>query len=203
MRTTESQKKPKCFFYLITFGIRRPAAQVRGGAAASLHLAAMAEEEEDVTMHFAAKKKKKPAKAAAEGEVAAAPAAAAPSAAEGGSGSGASAAAAPAATLTTSAPLLSEDGEREESYEDMLSRVYTLLNEHNPELIGRCVYQLCSLPLPLAACVPTFFALPAPNLLPHPHPTRPTPTPPRQREAAPQAPRRVPRGHHAHGLDQL
>ena len=105
-------------------------------------------------MLFAAKKKKKPAKAAAEGE-AAAPAVAAP---EGGSGSGASAAAAPAATLTASAPLLSEDGEREESYEDMLSRVYTLLNEHNPELIGRCVWQQCSLPaapcLWLPACPP-------------------------------------------------
>ncbi len=38
-------------------------------------------------------------------------------------------------------PSPTEDaGDQEETYEEMLSRVYTLLNEHNPELIGRSVF---------------------------------------------------------------
>ena len=44
-------------------------------------------------------------------------------------------------------PSPTEDGgDQEETYEEMLSRVYTLLNEHNPELIGRSVF----FPFPLA-----------------------------------------------------
>ena len=124
--------------------------------------------EEDVAALFAAKKKKKKQPGAAASE--AAPDAAAPEAAplairSGGVGLGGEAVAAPAGSgggagggaspETAFSPKFqfSEDGELEESYEDMLSRVFSLLNANNPELIGRCVKDSPCYAVCVAVCV--------------------------------------------------
>lgn len=87
-------------------------------------------QEEDLSAMFKAKKKKKGPSAAAAGAEGGAVAAA------GGAGSAAAAGGAAAPAPAPSSAF--DDGEgADESYEDMLSRVYVLLNENNPELIGR------------------------------------------------------------------
>jgi hypothetical protein len=117
------------------------------------------EETEDVTAMFAAKKKKKSTKAVVEGAALAAGQAGgadpvlaplvAPLAGLALGGGGGAGSAADSGVFSPKTPLVSEDGEREELYEDMLSRVYTLLHENNPDLIGRCVQRQRSAAAPL------------------------------------------------------
>lgn len=89
----------------------------------------------DAALVFAAKKKKK-SKGAVDGAPASGDAAleGVATLSLGGDGSEAP----PPQTSQQFAPASTVDGgDQEETYEEMLSRVYTLLNEHNPELIGR------------------------------------------------------------------